>query len=115
MRNPALVVLYALPLLVIVAGIAIGISTGVEHSNFDAAKARKDIIKVVGDEALAPTLNELTDTAQIRFEAGRTLSLSVMAGGVSGLLLPIAVTAIGRSQKNATRELAETLQSFRRD
>lgn len=109
MRNPALAILYVIPVLVFGYGVFLGITASTAYENFNATTARKELVtqNVPGAEEM--TYSDIKNNAWTKFQTQRAAAFGYMAGGVGALTLPLAVTAIGRSSKNAARELAETL------
>lgn len=109
MRNPALVLLYVIPVLVIAFGVFLGIKANLDFNNYDAVQHREDMAKILGNYLSLPSEDAVLEASRLSFESKQGTSFVVMLGGASALLIPIAVTAIGRSHKNAVRELAASI------
>lgn len=105
MRNPALVILYVIPALIIGLGISGIFQAATEHQNIDAREARINMAREIGSARDTPSEEEFQELSRLEMEAQQQFSYMVIAGGISGYMIPLTATAIGRSQKNAVREL----------
>lgn len=110
MKNPALVLLYALPTIALAIGAFMWVKAEVEYSNFDVQQLRVNMAAIVGDSRNLPTDDALIANESLRVEQRKNAAVALITGSAAGFLIPLAATAIGRSQKNATRELAEALR-----
>lgn len=110
MKNPALVLLYALPTIALAIGAFMWVKAAVDHSNFDVQQLRVNMAAIIGDSRNLPTDDALIASESLRVEQRQNAAAALMTGSAAGFLVPLSVTALGRSQKNAARELAETLR-----
>lgn len=113
MKNPALAVLYVVAAVAISIGIAQGIVISVEYAKYDGAQHLENLRAVFGNDIGDLTAYELSLRAWEEFKLGRTSAWALIIAGAFFAVIPVAVTAIGRAQKNAMRELAATLMATR--
>ena len=109
MKNPALAVLWTVPLLVLLGAGAIGVLSEVEYRSFNAEETRENMRTILGTDEGLPSVVDLEDIAGEKLLDTRSVAFSVAGAGLGIALLPLAVTAVGRSHKNAARELAAAL------
>lgn len=109
MKNPAFLALYAVPVLVIALAFFLDMRAAETYEAFDVEAARAELARVIGGAA------DLVKPATLHEQAWQTFlgaQREARAIGLAGALfttIPLAATAIGRSQKNAIRELASAV------
>lgn len=111
MKNPALVILYVIPVIVVALAFWVDAVAAAHYEAFDADTARSELEQVIGEAAALVTPQELHEQAWHAFLATQREARAVGFAGALFTTIPLAATAIGRSQKNAARELASAFSN----
>ncbi|GAA1579010.1 hypothetical protein [Leucobacter aridicollis] len=109
MKNPAFWALYAIPVLVIALAFFLDMRAAATYEAFDVDVARAELGRVVGGAADLATPETLHEKAWQTFLGAQREARAIGLAGVLFTTVPLAATAIGRSQKNAVRELASAV------
>jgi len=105
MKNPALAVLYFIAAAAVATGVVSWAYAAVERQMFDPYKAQSAHEAVFGSESL-PSISEFKWEADGKLAAKTNAATWIIASGAGFLVIPLSITAIGRTTKNALREYA---------